>query len=349
MVQLDYAFDSTTQELRYVDEVPNGMHCHCVCPDCGEPLMAYNNGKVQAHHFTHQSGAEHAINPMTRIHMLAQIIVANSLELKIPYDWRKHVRQVNTLLKEKGLQVNYSPDEIDAKNNLWLVNDVFTDGIREYTKSTSDGGIRYDVYFPKASLGVEIFVTHVVGLDKQAKIKALGDWCIELDLSDIHRDTSYVELSDLIEDYLSCLDFKIFGNVPNQSKCDNIIDSKLSIGLLDTDFDEDSKHSGVYNLSVLRNLYKNFGDDSKITGCLEALSPWYSWPDTKIVNGMYNKLLYEANLDLTFNDLDHFYIVHEIVDAHYENSIWYEPQDLLSFEIHDGNTCNVLFTMKSPV
>lgn len=43
--------------LRYVDDVPNGKRCGCVCPACKQPLIARNEGRKLAHHFAHVSGS----------------------------------------------------------------------------------------------------------------------------------------------------------------------------------------------------------------------------------------------------------------------------------------------------
>lgn len=43
--------------LVHVDYVANGNACACVCPSCGQPLVAKNAGGVLVHHFAHRKGA----------------------------------------------------------------------------------------------------------------------------------------------------------------------------------------------------------------------------------------------------------------------------------------------------
>ncbi len=69
--KLTYACDSDGA-LRYIDEVPNGNACGCVCPACGKPLMARNRGEMRIHHFAHQTGAECEYAYETMLHLLAK-------------------------------------------------------------------------------------------------------------------------------------------------------------------------------------------------------------------------------------------------------------------------------------
>lgn len=60
-----FAEDGETGELRHVDDVERGLACGCVCPACGQRLVA-RQGERNAHSFAHRSGecrwaAEHVI------------------------------------------------------------------------------------------------------------------------------------------------------------------------------------------------------------------------------------------------------------------------------------------------
>lgn len=199
MVSLDYAFGENDKVLKYVDSFPVGLDCGCICPICGEALIAYNQGKKQAHHFKHVSGAEHEINPMTRIHMLSEIIISKEFRFRLEYDAYTRIRNIDSKLMDAGLEV--IDNGLLGKSNKVMVNRAYADGQIEYNKNTDLGPLRYDVYFKDTNLAVEIFVTHRVDEEKKQKIANAGDWCVEMDLSDISRDVTYQELERIVKNF----------------------------------------------------------------------------------------------------------------------------------------------------
>ena len=71
---LTYANDSKGN-LVYVDDVAKGFSCGCVCPSCGEKLIAKNGGSKRIHHFAHASGNDCETAYETMLHQLAKIKV----------------------------------------------------------------------------------------------------------------------------------------------------------------------------------------------------------------------------------------------------------------------------------
>lgn len=73
---LKYGLDKETNSLVFIDNVPNGNACGCICPNCKYELVAKNGGLKKEHHFahthTHTSGADCPGARMTALHMLAQ-------------------------------------------------------------------------------------------------------------------------------------------------------------------------------------------------------------------------------------------------------------------------------------
>ena len=77
---IKYAIDAENR-LMFVDDVPNGLECGCVCPGCKEKLIAKNDGKIREHHFAHASNKECITGYQTMIHLLAKAIIFNKMVL----------------------------------------------------------------------------------------------------------------------------------------------------------------------------------------------------------------------------------------------------------------------------
>ena len=60
----------------YVDDVPNGLACNCICPHCKERLLA-RHGTERAHHFAHFSkGHRLAINYPFTVNTLNVVVLS---------------------------------------------------------------------------------------------------------------------------------------------------------------------------------------------------------------------------------------------------------------------------------
>ena len=75
--KINYALNEN-QKLVFVDDVPNGKECGCVCPNCGEKLMAKNGGSKREHHFAHLSGTECESAYESMLHLLAKERIRNA-------------------------------------------------------------------------------------------------------------------------------------------------------------------------------------------------------------------------------------------------------------------------------
>lgn len=258
MVKLDYALDKTDKSLKYVDDVPVGRQCDCICPICDEPLIAYNKGLKQAHHFGHFSGVEHTINPMTRIHMLAQIILSKSFRFQLIYNPRNRFLNLDDELSESGLV--FGRNNLNSYQEISVSDKYFVDGLTEYTKTTSQGVLRYDVYFQDFNLAVEIYVTHRVNLEKKKKIVDARDWCIEIDLSNINRDISYEDLKAWLDDLIFYDSTFVFGVGPYVEYINGIWKQydKYLDDVLDVHFSSDIP-SSITKRQMLESLFDKYG------------------------------------------------------------------------------------------
>ena len=70
----------------HVDDVPRGIDCGCICPNCQEVLLA-RKGEVREHHFAHHSedrGANLKICYMVTLYKLAEQIIKKKKRLHAP-------------------------------------------------------------------------------------------------------------------------------------------------------------------------------------------------------------------------------------------------------------------------
>lgn len=68
----EYALHKDTNKIVHVDAVPNGKRCECICKNCGDALVAKNNGRVISHHFSHTTKEESRDCQMTQLHIEMQ-------------------------------------------------------------------------------------------------------------------------------------------------------------------------------------------------------------------------------------------------------------------------------------
>lgn len=301
MVKLDYALDKKDKSLKYVDDVPVGVQCGCICPICNEPLIAYNKGLKQAHHFGHFSGVEHTINPMTRIHILAQIILSKSFRFQLVYNPRDRVSDINARLRGHGLKIDESA--IHSYHQISLVDKTFTGGSTEYTQTTSQGSLRYDVYFPDVNLAVEVYVTHRVNSDKKQKIKDAHDWCVEIDLSDVNRNISYEQLEELLNNVIFETSEKIFGYGPYADYVDAIFkqyDKYLDDGMYVRFISEDV--SVRMKRKIVNAFLGMYG--SNYTTCVQGVHDFRS----KGICKVYDKLSH-SNFHTIYSQLHYYEII----------------------------------------
>lgn len=137
----------------YIDEVPNGKQCGCLCAECGGALVAKNNGKIKVHHFAHSGGNDSIKCSQTALHLLAKEIIAEE----------RIVPSINS----NGLLEFIHADEIFLESNLGeIIPDVLA-------------------VCGENKIAVEIFVTHAVDSVKSVKILNQKLTTFEIDLSKI--------------------------------------------------------------------------------------------------------------------------------------------------------------------
>ena len=151
-----FAEDKATGDVVHVSEVLRGNACDCICIECGYELQA-RKGDARRHHFKHITGTE--CDGETILHKLAKKILSNNRQLALPNQ-----------------------------------NDYFQ--YDEVIEECKLGSIRPDIILVTSSdqVLVEIAVTSFITDEKLEKIKAQNYSAVEVDLSSLPRDCSYLEL-----------------------------------------------------------------------------------------------------------------------------------------------------------
>lgn len=139
-----------------IDEVPNGKNCGCICAECGEKLIAKNNGTVKIHHFAHESGNNSIKCAETALHLLGKKIIIQ--DKMIP------VLTNGTILFDKVDFVEQEKDLGDIKPDLYAM-------------------------YKGEPVAVEICVSHAVDEVKVFKIQKHKLTTFEIDLSNIVYET----------------------------------------------------------------------------------------------------------------------------------------------------------------
>lgn len=140
----------------YIDEVPNGKKCGCICTECGERLIAKNNGTVNIHHFAHESGNDNIKCSLTALHQLGEKIIIEDKTIPVFNNGTIQFDKVDFVEQEKNLG--------DIKPDL------------------------YAIYKGKP-IALEIRVSHAVDEVKFFKIQNHKLTTFEIDLSNIVYET----------------------------------------------------------------------------------------------------------------------------------------------------------------
>ena len=165
-LRLRYALlKSTSHESCFVDDVPNGLKCNCICPHCRKDLIAKNNpNNKRESHFAHTSGADCPGARMSALHMLAQNILAETKQVMLPeykgkyYHRDAELKTFDRITKEEICRHEDSTRRPDCIG---------------YNDLTG------------ASIWIEIYCRHKIDETKKAEIRKQQLYCIEIDFSDL--------------------------------------------------------------------------------------------------------------------------------------------------------------------
>jgi len=167
-----------------INDVNSGKTCGCVCPSCGEQLIA-KKGEIMIHHFAHASTKDCEYGYETSLHLLAKDIIMNSNHFVLP--------------KEKLNLIYYNVNNNEIKNYPSLTDalDIKIDNV-EIELSFDNMKPDIVIYSGEKKYFIEIFVTHKIDDAKREKIKNKLVDTIEIDLSNIDKQTEYEALEEIL-------------------------------------------------------------------------------------------------------------------------------------------------------
>lgn len=161
-----------------IADVPSGKKCGCVCPACGDELIA-RKGQKRMHHFAHRSNEDCEYGYESSLHLAAKDILSRSEKMVIPpvyVEFPQSGKPKQLLYPEKKISFDYV--ELEKR-----FNDIIPDIV---------------VYSGDKYFFIEIYVTHPIDDEKLKKLKEKKISTIEIDLSKEKRDISVEELSDIL-------------------------------------------------------------------------------------------------------------------------------------------------------
>ena len=83
MKSLNMVYALKNGKTVHISEVVSGEKCGCICPACGEIMIAKKGSKV-IHHFAHKSTIECEYGYQTSLHLAAKEIISKSKHICLP-------------------------------------------------------------------------------------------------------------------------------------------------------------------------------------------------------------------------------------------------------------------------
>ena len=162
----ELVFAIKENKLVSIDEVDKGALCGCICPSCGENLIA-KKGNIKSHHFAHISGSNCAYGYETSLHRLAKEIMEELDYIILP-----------------------SVEIGNGKKNGKILYKPFKAKIQKIDLEKKYNNIRPDILITVNSkiLVIEIYVNHKVDFEKIQKVKADNLPMIEINLRELNKD-----------------------------------------------------------------------------------------------------------------------------------------------------------------
>lgn len=163
-----------------IENVESGLKCGCICPSCGEPLVA-KKGSKRMHHFSHYSGHNCEYGYETSLHLAAKEILSTANRIMLP---AVYIQFPNSP-KAPELYCESKEISIERVELEKRFQDVIPDVV---------------IYAGGKQLFLEVYVTHTIDDIKLKKLKQADISTIEIDLSKKEHSISLEELRSILLD-----------------------------------------------------------------------------------------------------------------------------------------------------
>ena len=173
MKSLNMVYALKNGKTVHISEVVSGEKCGCICPACGEIMIAKKGSKV-IHHFAHKSTIECEYGYQTSLHLAAKEIISKSKNICLPALYLTFSGSGRKMLLMDAQSVCVFDVILEKR-----INDIIPDIL-----------LKTDI----GMIIVEIFVTHEIDDVKKRKIKRLDIPTIEINLSKYDRAITNEEL-----------------------------------------------------------------------------------------------------------------------------------------------------------
>lgn len=200
--------------LTHISDVESGLKCDCICPGCGERLIAKKGSKM-THHFAHKANSECLSGYQTSLHLLAKDILLEEKSILLP-----------------KVEIHFY-DHGGSYKEVLISDEIFIE-VDNVVLEKKQGEIIPDViaYCGDKKFYIEIYVTHKIDDNKKKKIIKEDVSTIEIDLSEIDRYISKEMLKDILLKETNCKQW-IYNTIENQwytkfIKCSNFIEINRS-------------------------------------------------------------------------------------------------------------------------
>ena len=163
----------SVEDLNPISEF--GLKCNCICPSCGDPLVARIRGTKKEKHFAHKSGADCGKAYESALHRLAKQVIDEGAEISLP-PLESSYACINGYIVIDGI--------IKFPSYYSMAKPIIPDK-GETVVEKDMGAFRPDISIKHngIELFIEIQVTHPVDDEKKKRIQEKKISCIEVDFS----------------------------------------------------------------------------------------------------------------------------------------------------------------------